>query len=122
MILALHSITQLTLLHATCDAGNSVKIVQELLEAGAKVDMVDKYGMMALLLLTDWVFQGCKADIAATNCNINVKAKNDETTLFNICTWEKMNDTFFTLVQAGANLMVTTHNEDRNVLLKGTTH
>jgi len=115
-----NSFTRSTPLHAACNSGNSVEIVQELLEAGAEVDMVDSYGRTALLLLTYRIFKGRKADIArlllAAHCNINAKAKNDETALLSICTHTEMNDLFFTLVQAGADLMATTRDHGRNVL------
>jgi len=70
-----------TALQVACVYGRSIAVIQELLKADAKVDILNSSGQSALLLLLDLtsITSECKLAIAhlllEANCDVNVHVR-----------------------------------------------
>jgi len=112
---------RLSPLHVACASSKSAEVVDELVKAGADVNMVCRWNKRVIFeLLTTHDDVRHKVEIMrlliAAKCNLNVKNEDGETALLLICRYENMNEIFVLLVEAGADLMATTRKEGMNVL------
>jgi len=103
-----------TPLQAACRNGHSIEVIQELLKAGAKVDLRDSHGKSALLVLLDSAHTDNEHKIPIVRllleakCNVNVRV-GDKTALFLACKNFISDRIFSMIVASGADLTMTTH-------------
>jgi len=96
-----------------CKYGRSLEVVEELLKAGAKVDLQNSCGESALLLLfeSSSITSERKSAIARVlleaNCNVNVRV-GDTSALFLACENDIPDEILTLIVASGADLAATT--------------
>jgi len=98
-----------TALHAVCEYSLNIAVVQELLRAGAQVDLEDKYGATPLLkLLIHRKDVQRQVEITrmllAAGCNVNAKEKDGWTPLMCVGREDGMDEIFSMLINAGADM------------------